>query len=67
MDHEEPVELESWAIAHQFPSPKDHNVVYGNCERAFEHRRHRSYLGLEVEVLRAISHHGREGLVEDGP
>lgn len=65
--HEQRVQLERRSIAHQFPSAKDYNVVGGNEQRRLLQGRHRRLARLEVEVLRRVSHDGREGRVEIWP
>jgi len=67
VDHERKVQLESWAVPHNFPSSKYYHVVCNNRQSALLHCRHGGYSWLEVEVLRVIALHGREGFVEDRP
>lgn len=60
-------ELQCASVAHDFATTKDDEVVGQNCGSGFLQGRHGRLSGLEVEVLRVVSHDSAEGAVEDWP
>ena len=67
MDDEGTGQLESWAISHQLPPPKDYYIVCDKHERRFLQRRHGRDSRLKIEVLGVVSHDGRVQFVEEWP
>lgn len=67
VDQEEALELEGLAVAHQFPTAKDDEVVEDDKDACLLEGGHGSNSGLEPEVIGRVSHDASEDLVEYGP
>lgn len=67
MEDEEAIELDSLAAAHEFPSTKDHHVVYNDRNGRLFHGRHGRNTRLEIKVLGVVAHDRRVDPVEKWP
>lgn len=67
VDHEQEVELERRAIAHDFPAAKDDDVVGDEHRGGGLEGGHGRDALLELEFFRGIAHDGLVAGVEDGP